>query len=194
MELPCFEARLNADEAIDRTDRLTPTSFLVSTLRSLLGRSDDADPDVTVLYYPDYLAYTTVTLRRVGRSDKDDKFIAAVDAATGRVGEVDVTLPDIETREVPDERVVPIEYDEDDAEREWDEWLFSYVDRTYRPVKRPETSLDRLELVYTPYYVVDYGPDSDEDRYAVSALTKQVELLEDIPPLADEYAAPASHA
>ena len=190
MELSCFEARLDADEAIDRTDRLTPTSFLVSTLRSLLGRSDDADPDVTVLYYPDYLAYTTVTLRRVGRSDKDDKFIAAVDAATGRVGEVDVTLPDVETREVSDERVVPIEYDEDDAEREWDEWLFSYVDRTYRPIKRPETSLDRLELVYTPYYVVDYGPRSDEDRYVVSALTKQVELLEDIPPLDEAYAVP----
>lgn len=190
MELPCFEPRIDANEAIRRTDRLTLTSFLRSTLESVLGRTDDANPDVTVLYYPDYLAYTTVTLKRVGRSDKEDKFIAAVDAATGRVGEVDVSLPDIESQTIPESQVVPIEYDEDDAEREWDEWLFSYVDRTYRPVKRPETSLDRLKIVYTPYYVVDYG--ADEERYAVSALTKQVELLEDIHPLDEAYAGPVS--
>lgn len=190
MGIPSFEPRIDADEASRRTDRLTLTSFLLSTLKSVLGRTDDANPDVTVLYYPDYLVYTTVTLKRVGRSDKADKFIAAVDAGTGRVGEVDVTLPDIETRSVPEEQVVPVEYDEDDAEREWEEWLFSYVDRTYRPVKRPETSLDRLELVYTPYYVIDYGADSD--RYAVSALTKQVELLEDIPPLDEAYDGSAS--
>lgn len=190
MEISCFEPRIDADEAIRRTDRLTFKTALLSAITSLLGRDDDeSDPDVTVLYYPDYLAYTTVTLRRVGRSDKEEKFIAAVDAATGRVGEVDVTLPDVETRTVPEKQIVPIEFDEDDAEREWDDWLFAYVDRTYRPVKRPETSLDRLELVYTPYYVVDYGPDAD--RYAISALTKQAELLEDIPPLDATYPAPA---
>ena len=190
MEIPCFEPRLDADEAIRRTDRLTPTSFLLSALRSLVGRSTDADPVVTVLYYPDYLAYTTVRLRRVVRGDKEEKFVAAVDAVTGRVGEVDVSLPDVETRTVPEERVVPVDYDEDDAEREWDEWLFSYVDRTYRPVKQPETSLDRLELVYTPYYVVDYGDDGE--RYAISALTKQTELLEDIHPLDEAYDGPAA--
>ncbi|WP_229504842.1 hypothetical protein [Natrinema versiforme] len=192
MEIPCFEPRIDADDAVQRTDRLTVTSYLLSTLRSLLGRADESEPTVTVLYYPDYLAYTTVTLQRVGLGEKEDKFVAAVDAATGRVGEVDVTLPDIETREILESQVVPIEYDEDDAEAEWDEWLFSYIDRTYRPVKRPETSLDRLELVYTPYYAVDYGPDADEGPYAVSALTKQVELLADIPPLNDEYSAVVS--
>lgn len=192
MEVPCFEPRIDADEAIQRTDRLTVTTLLLSTLRSVLDRADDPDPDVTVLYYPNYLAYTTVTLRPIGRGDKEKKFVAAVDAATGRVGEVDVDLPNIRTRTVPEMQAVPIDIDEDDAKREWDEWLFSYVDRTYRPVKRPETALDRLELVYTPYYVVD--PSTDENRYAVSALTKQVELLEDIPPLDQEYATSVSHA
>ncbi len=192
MEISCFEPRLDADEAIQRTDRLTVTTALLSAVRSLLGRDDEADPDVTVLYYPDYLAYTTVTLRRVGRSDKDEKFIAAVDAATGRVGEVDVTLPDVETQTVSEDQVVPIDFDEDDAEREWNEWLFTYIDRTYRPVKRPVTSLDRLVLVYTPFYIVDYGP--DEGRYAISALTKQTELLEDVPPLEAAYSTPSAHA
>lgn len=193
MEIPCFVPRIDTDEAIRRTDRLTLTSYLAVALRSLLGRADDADPDVTAFYYPDYLIYTTVTLKRVGRSDKENKFIAAVDAATGRVGEVDVTLPATETRDVPKMQVVPIDFDEDDAEEEWNEWLFSYIDRTYRPIKRPETSLDRLDLIYTPYYIVDYGAAADEDRYAVSTLTKQVELLEDIPPLADAYDGSVAH-
>lgn len=193
MKIPCFEARIDADEAIQRTDRLTFRTLLLSTIGRLFGRDDDGpDPDVTVLYYPDYLAYTTVTLRRVGRSDTEKKFIAAVDAVTGRVGEVDVTLPNIEQQAVPEERVVPIDFGENDAEQEWNEWLFSYIDRTYRPVKRPDTSLDRLELVYTPYYIVDYGP--REDRYAISALTKQAELLEDIPPLDTEYPVSSPHA
>lgn len=184
MEHTCFEPRIDADEAAERTARLTATTFLLSTVRSLFGRDDD-NPTVSVLYYPDYLAYTTVTLRRIGRSNTDEKFIAAVDAVTGRVGEVDVTLPDTETRDLDSDYVVPVEIDPEGAETEWNEWLFSYVNRTYRPVKRPETSLDSLELVYTPYYIVDFG--ADGECYAVSALTKQAELLEDLPPLETTY-------
>lgn len=186
MELPRFEPRIDAGEAVRRTDRLTLKTFLSSKLASLLGDDTANDPDVTTLHYPDYLAYTTVVLRRVGRDDREVKFIAAVDAATGRVGEVDVSLPETETRQVDDDRVLPVEVDETEAASNWEEWLFPYLDRRYRPVKRPTTSLDRLALVYTPYHVVDYGPDGD--RYAVSALTKQVELLDDIAPLADEHA------
>lgn len=184
MEYTCFEPRIDADEAVHRTARLTATTFLLSTIRSLLGR-DDNDPVVSVRYYPDYLAYTTVTLHRIGRSDTDEKFIAAVDAVTGRVGEVDVTLPDTETRELDPAQVVPVEVDSEEAEAKWNEWLFSYINRMYRPVKSPETSLDSLELVYTPYYVVDYG--TDGECYAVSALTKQSELLEDLPPIEATY-------
>lgn len=183
MECTCFEPRIDADEAAERTARLTATTLLLSTVRSLFGRDDN--PTVSVRYYPDYLAYTTVTLRRLGRSNTDKKFIAAVDAVTGRVGEVDVTLPAMETRELDPDHVVSVEIDPEGAEIEWNEWLFSYVNRTYRPVKRPETSLDSLKLVYTPYYIVDFG--ADGECYAVSALTKQPELLEDLPPLRATY-------
>ena len=184
MELPCFEPRLEPSDAAGRTDRLTFTTFLRSKLESVLGRGG-AEPRVTTLYYPDYLAYTTVVFDRIGRGEKTVKFVAGIDAATGRAGEVDVTIPEIETRTAPDGRIVPVSVDEREAEETWDDWLFGYLNRKYRPVRRPETSLDRLELVYTPYYVVDYGEDGE--RYAISSLTKQTELLEDIGPLADAY-------
>lgn len=183
MEIACFTPRIDAEDAVGRTDRLTFTTFVRSKLESILGRRSP-DSTVTTLYYPDYLAYTTVVLDRVGRSDKEVKFAAGVDAATGRAGEVDVTIPEIETRRVSDEQVVPVSVDETEATARWDDWLFGYINRKFRPVKRPETSLDRLELVYTRYYVIDYGPD---ERYAISALTKQTELLEDIEPLAEAY-------
>ena len=109
------------------------------------------------------------------------KFLVGIDAITGRVGEVDIDPPERETVKVADEHVLPVEISEEEATEEWRDWLFPYLDRTYRPVKRPEFTLDRLELVYTPFCIVDYG-DRDE-CYAVSTLTKQVELVEDIEPL-----------
>lgn len=184
MEIRSFEPRLEEAEAVGRTDRLTGWTYLRSKLRGLLGRS--LEPEVvTRLYYPDYVAYTTVELRRLARDDDTVKFLAAVDAITGRVGEVDLELPDRETVDVPEEHVLPVEVPEQEATEEWHDWIFPYLDRTYRPLKRPEFTLDRLELVYTPFWIVDYG-DTGE-RYAVSALTRQVELIEDVEALSVHY-------
>lgn len=184
IEIRSFEPRIEEDEAIARTARLTGWTYLHSKVRALLGRS--ADPVRTVrLYYPDYIAYTTVELRRLAGNDRTIKFLAAVDAITGRVGEVDLELPDRETVAVPERHVLDPQLHEEAATEEWRDWLFPYLDRAYRPVKRPETSLDRLELVYTPFWIVDYG--ADGDRYAVSTLTEQVELLGDIGALDDHY-------
>lgn len=186
MDVPSFEPRLDRTAAVRRTDRLTLGTYLLATVRSLLG--SDADPvAVTRLYYPNYLAYTTVDLHRIARGERTVKFVAAIDAITGRAGEVDVDLPDRETIGVGEVQVLPVEVDRETAHERWRDWLFPYLDRKYRPVRRPDRSLDRLELVYTPYWIVDYGPDGTQ--YAVSGLTKQVELIEDIEPLAERYGA-----
>lgn len=184
MEIRSFEPRLDEAVAVGRTERLTGWTFLRSKIQGLLGRSPEP-ASVARLYYPDYIAYTTVRFDRLARGEKTVKFLAAVDAVTGRVGEVDLELPDRETIEVPDGRVLPIQVSEEGATEEWRDWLFSYIDRTYRPVRRPESTLDRLELVHTPYLIVDYGEEGE--RYAVSTLTKQVELLEDIEALEAGY-------
>ncbi|MFC6905682.1 hypothetical protein [Halalkalicoccus tibetensis] len=184
MEIRSFEPRLDEAAAVGRTERLTVPTYLRSKLRGLLGRSPEPE-SITRLYYPDYIAYTTVEFDRLARGEKTVKFLAAVDAVTGRVGEVDLELPERETLEVPDGRVLPIEVPEEGATEAWREWLFPYLDRSYRPVRRPESTLDRLELVYTPFLIVDYGEEGE--RYAVSTLTKQVELLEDVEALEAGY-------
>ena len=96
---------------------------------------------------------------------------------------MDLKLPECETVDVPEAHVLPVDVSEGEATEEWRDWMFPYLDRAYRPVKRPEFTLDRLKLVYTSFWIIDYGG----ERYAVSALTKQVELLEDIPPLETQY-------
>lgn len=184
MEIRSFEPRLDETDAVSRTDRLTGWTYLRSKLRALLGRSPEPEA-VVRLYYPDYLAYTTVELRRLARGDKTVRFLAGIDGCTGRVGEVDVDPPERETVDVPREHVLPADVSEEAATEQWRDWMFPYLDRTYRPLKRPEFTLDRLELVHTLYWIVDYG-DAGE-RYAVSALTKQVELLEDVGALSDHY-------
>lgn len=184
MEIRSFESRLDAAEAVGRTDRLTLRTYLRSTVRDLLGRSGEPE-SVTRLYYPDYLAYTTVELRRLGRAERTVKFLAGIDAITGRVGEVDVDPPDRETVDVPEVQVLETAVPEAEATERWRDWVFPYLDRTYRPLKRPEFTLDRLELVYTPFWIVDYGREGD--CYAVSTLTRQVELIEDVEALAEHY-------
>lgn len=184
MEIRAFAPQLDEAAAVDRTDRLTVWTYLSATVHKLIGREYEPETIATV-YYPDYLAYTTVELDRLFRGERTVKFLVGIDAITGRVGEVDVDPPDRVTVDVPAESVLAAAVSEDGATDRWSDWIFPYLDRTLRPVRRPEFTIDRLELVYTPFYVVDYG-DAGE-RYVVSALTKQVELLEDIEPLEARY-------
>ncbi|MDL5363511.1 hypothetical protein [Halalkalicoccus sp. NIPERK01] len=184
MEIRAFAPQLEEAAAVDRTDRLTVRTYLSATIRELIGRGYEPET-VTTVYYPDYLAYTTVELDRLVRGERTVRFLVGIDGITGRVGEVDVDPPDRVTVDVSPASVLPAAVSEDGATDRWRDWIFPYLDRTYRPVRRPESTIDRLELVYTPFYVVDYG-DAGE-RYAVSALTRQVELLEDIEPLEARY-------
>lgn len=138
MEIRSFEPRLGEAEAVDRTDRLTLRTYLRSKVRELMGRS--GEPEVVMrLYYPDYLAYTTVELRRLARGERTVKFLAGIDAITGRVGEVDVDPPDRETIDVPEARILETAISEAEATEQWRDWIFPYLDRTYRPLKRPES-------------------------------------------------------
>lgn len=184
MDVPVLASRLTAKEAVSRTDRITLSAYVMAKLRSALGRESEPEA-VYPAYYPNYIAYTTVELHRLVRKNRTVRFLAGIDAITGRVGEVDVELPDRMTASVDPNTVLERQIDGEQARAEWRDWLFTYLDRTYRPVKRPDSSLDELELRYTPYWIVDHG--SASDSYAVSGLTKQVELVEDIGPLTDHY-------
>jgi hypothetical protein len=184
MEIRTIDPKLDAESATARTDRITLSAFLVGQLRSLLGR-DEQPLNVSLVYYPDYIAYTTVELHRYVRNDRIEKFLVGVDAVTGRVGEVDVDLPERRSVDVVPSDVIKPELSVADAEDEWQEWLFPYLDRRFRPIKRPDTALDKLELVFVPYWLIDYG--TLNNSYVVSGLTKQIEEVTSITAIEDHY-------
>ncbi|MFC7009566.1 hypothetical protein [Halalkalicoccus salilacus] len=184
MEIRTIDPKLDAESATARTDRITLGAFLVGKLRSLLGR-DEQPLNVSLVYYPDYIAYTTVELHRYARSDRTVKFLVGIDAVTGRVGEVDVDLPERRSVDVVPSDVIRPDLSVTDAEDEWREWLFPYLDRRFRPIKRPDTALDELELVYVPYWLVDYG--TVDNSYVVSGLTKQIEAVTSITAIENHY-------
>lgn len=184
MEIRTFDPRLGARAAVERTDRITIGTFLRAKLSSLLGREEEPEA-VSLVYYPDYVAYTTVELRRYLRDDRTVRFLVGIDAVTGRVGEVDVELPPRETVEVDPDRTIPVELAPAEAESEWRDWILPYVDRRFRPVKRPEFLLDELELVHVPYWLIDYG--TLADSYVVSGLTEQIEEVVSLKPVEGYY-------
>lgn len=184
MEVRTFEPRISSSTAIDRTDRLTARSFAISKLKGLLNWGTK-EGTVYPLYYPDYIAYTTVDLHRLLRSDRTVKFLAGVDGITGRVGEIDVNLPERKSREVEETAVIPTSVDDEAARSEWRDWIFEYVNRRYRPYKHPSFSLDELELVHVPYWLVDRG--TVEESFVISGLTKQVERVEEFKPVREYY-------
>ncbi|KYH24561.1 hypothetical protein HAPAU_35440 [Halalkalicoccus paucihalophilus] len=184
MEIRTIDPKLDAESATARKDRITLSAFLIGQLRSLLGR-DEQPRNVSLVYYPDYIAYTTVELHRYIRNDRIEKFLVGVDAVTGRVGEVDVDLPERRSVDVVPSDVIKPELSVADAEDEWQEWLFPYLDRRFRPIKRPDTALDKLELVFVPYWLIDYG--TLNNSYVVSGLTKQIEEVTSITAIEDHY-------
>lgn len=183
IEIRTIPPRIGPQEAVARAGRITMEQYVRTRIGTLLGR--EHTPDVYRAYYPDYLAYTTVMLRRYLAGDREVRFLAGIDGVTGRVGEIDASLPERRVEGVDPATVLEPDLDEGDAEAAWREWLWKYLDRKYRPVRRPETTLDDLELFYVPYWIVDHG--SKGRSIAVSALTKDADRIEDIEALATYY-------
>lgn len=186
MEITAFEKRFDEASAIERTRNLSAREFLSAWFADRLDwETDDETCDVTVVYYPDYIAYTTATIRQILRGEKTLKFLAAVDAVTGRAGEVDVELPARRSIDSDPDFVIRPEIDREEAESIWREWLFEYVGRYHRAAEMPDYSLDEFKLVYTPYWVIDYG--SVEESLAVSDLTGRTAKIEEIDVLEEFY-------
>lgn len=186
MEIRTFGQRLTAASAVERSRRYTLTAYAAEAIKPLFGgRRDSHTGTVSQVYYPVYLAFTTVTLHRYLRGDVTVRFLAGVDGVTGRVGEIDVDLPDHRTKDIAPEAAIGTDLDERDAETAWRDWLFTYLDRKYRPVKRPDSSLDDLDLVHVRYWIVDNG--TSEDSFAINDLTRQADRVEDVRGIAEYY-------
>lgn len=185
MEIRTFDQRLDKAEAVKHTRNLSTVRYLRHVLAETFGSGGRAtDPTVYRVYYPDYILYTSVVYRRL-RASESLKFLAGVDAVSGNVGEVDVDLPDSHVRDV--DRAVAIEpqLTEAEARDEWSGWIFEYMSRKYRAMKLEEYEIDDIELVYTPYWIIDNG--SVDESLAVSDLTRRTAKVEEIRVIKEFY-------
>ena len=185
MEITTFDRRLDETEAVRRTRNLSTVRYLRTLLAETLGLGGGpVDPSVYVVYYPDYILYSSVVYRRL-RSTESHKFLAGVDAVSGNVGEVDVELPETHVQDVDHTAVIEPKLTEAEAREEWNGWIFRYMSRKYRAAKLIEYEIDDVELVYTPYWIIDNG--SLEGSLAVSDLTRRTAKVEEIQVIADFY-------
>ena len=185
MEITTFDRRLDEAEAVKRTRNLSAYRYLRTVLGETLGiGGGSVDPNVYVVYYPDYILYSSVVYKRL-RATESHKFLAGVDAVSGDVGEVDVELPDTHVQDVDETVVIEPKLTEAEAREEWNGWIFRYMSRKYRATKLLEYEIDDVELVYTPYWIIDNG--SIEKSLAVSDLTRRTAKIEEIRVIEDFY-------
>jgi hypothetical protein len=179
MDITTFETSLTEETAIERTRNLSLTQYVLHRLSHHFDRlSPVTEPTVYVVYYPDYIAYTSVTIRRTLRGTRSLKFLVGIDAVTGSVGEVDVELPCQRTADIDPSWVIAPRIEASDVSNRWREWLFEYVSRHHRATAMPEYSLDELRLIHTPYWLLDYG--SRSESLVVSDLTCRTAKVEEI--------------
>jgi len=185
MEIRTFDRRLDEAEALKQTRNLSTVRYLRHLLAETFGRDDGTtDPTVYLVYYPDYILYSSVVYRRL-RTTESLKFLAGVDAISGNVGEVDVELPDSHVQDVDRSAVIEPQLTEAEAKEQWNGWIFEYMSRKYRAIKLKEYELDDVELIYTPYWIIDKG--SLEESLAVSDLTRRTAKVDEIQVIKEFY-------
>jgi hypothetical protein len=185
MKIRTFDRRLNETEAVKRTRNLSAVRYLRYLLAETFGRGGGTpDPTVHLVYYPDYILYSSVVYRRL-RASESLHFLAGVDAISGNVGEVDVELPNSHVQDVDQSVVIEPQLTESEAEEKWNGWIFEYMSRKYRAMELQEYGLDDIELVYTPYWILDNG--SIEESLAVSDLTRRTAKVEEIQVIEEFY-------
>lgn len=181
-KLSTVDIQFSRDNAVKRSVTASFWRYAQRVLRTVIG-SPRAPNRVCRLYYPNYIAHTTITIPRRFASDRVEKILSGVDAMTTHTGVIDVELPDQTTRRVDDNHVLIPEMNRDDVHAEWREWIFEYASREYRPVARPDFALDSLDLLYIPYWIVEFN----DETFAVNGLTKAADPIDTHHALAEHY-------
>lgn len=171
-----LDHQLTEADAVERTASISFWSYIRRCFRRLRGTTP-TPTHVETIYYPNYIAYSTVTIPRRFASERVEKLLGGIDGLTARTGAIDVDLPSQETHCKDSTRVLEPTIPRDKARDEWREWIFEYTSQKFRPIQRPEFDLDSLKLVYVPYWIVEFP----ESTYVISDLTKSADQITTYP-------------
>lgn len=158
------------DEA--RIHALVQGRSVLGRVRRLVGRTPEAMRVEAQLYWP--IALVHATARSTGRRSWVDRVQGAVDLVTGRVGLVDMVVPEVRDARVDPGDCIPWRLSRSTAELTWHEHFRDHVDRKHKPLRPPSLSVDRIQRVWLPNHVVAV----DDRRYLVDPMVARVEPLE----------------
>ena len=119
-EIQTLDQRFTESTAVERTESGSPRNYLWSRLRRLRGGRRESNR-VERIHYPNYVAYSTITIPRKFAGDRVEKLLAGIDGLTARAGAVDVDLPEQEARSEDAERVIEPTVTQETAKEEWRE-------------------------------------------------------------------------
>jgi hypothetical protein len=177
-----LDHQLTEADAIERTASTSLWSYIGRRFRRLWGTTPTPEY-IETIYYPNYIAYSTVTIPRRFASERVEKLLGGIDGLSGHTGAIDVDLPSQETRHEDALRVLEPTITRDEARDEWREWIFEYTSQKFRPIQHPNFNLDALKLVYVPYWILEFA----ESTYAISDLTKAPDRITTHPQIARCY-------
>lgn len=160
------------DEA--RVHDLVHGRTTVSRLRSMAGRAETVRIEHE-LYWP--VALVHATAQSTGRRRWVERVLGAVDLITGRVGLVDLDMPETREVHVEERDCIPARVPRQVAELRWHEFFRDHVDRRHKPMRPPALTIDRIERVWLPNHVVSVG----SRRYLVDGMTARVDELSNFP-------------
>ena len=143
-------------------------------LRRLLGREDAIHVEHEV-YWPIALVHATAS--STGRRRWVERVQGAIDLISGRVGLVDLDVPDRREVQADERDCIPARLPRGVAELRWHEFFRDHVDRKHKPMRPPSLSVDRIERVWLPNHVVAVR----DRRFLVDAMTARVDELSSFP-------------
>ncbi|MDW7673058.1 MAG: hypothetical protein SCK28_00840 [Bacillota bacterium] len=169
----------------EQAEGLVRNRSLFTSLLSKLSLYKEEFKREGTYYYPIYLLYSSVRIKKPFSQWRQLKQLCALDGITGRYGIVDYTLPEIKEIELASEKVMSSQFSKDTVVARGVQHFCRYVERCHKPVSAETYNIDMVKEVYLPYYV--FSTASGTKVFTVDSLTGRVDPIKETPVLEQLY-------
>lgn len=185
MNITTFEHQYTPEMIVERVTQDNSTSGIWSILMKAFGdnKRDKPYESIYQVYVPLFITYVDIELNRNIKNNISDNFIIGINSITGAVGEID-QLPTQQESDVDSRSVLTPILNEMEAHSKAEEWIFKYVDRTYRTLQMPQYEVDVYSR-HLLYWLVDLG--SFEYSYAINDLTGRRDSVDSLVGVSEYY-------
>lgn len=183
MRINVLERPHSPDEIAEYAEQEANSSSFTSTLISVF-RDEPRRPYERIyrIYFPVFIANVRVYREQTDTETVTKDFTLGINGITGSVGREDA-FPTGSNRDVDPASVIDPVLDESEVRSKVDEWVFKYLDRSYRLFQMPTYDLE-IHRRYLLYWLIDRG--SLATSYVVNDLTERCDNVDRMMGI-DEY-------